>query len=129
MQVLFEGEDLSLLPNEVWWDAPAQPRKNATTQSIQAPPAQREGPETDSDDSDASSASLESLDNEEAGLPMDLDKKWRPVQLHSVLADLRQNEDTLKRVDALQKLEPLVRCVCLCSHAAAGAPEAAFLLL
>jgi hypothetical protein len=69
----------------------------------------QEAPVTDSEDSDASVASLEFSDNEELERPIDLDNKWRPVQLHNVLADIRQNENTVLRVEGFQKLEPMVR--------------------
>ena len=113
-EVLYDDADLSLLPGEIWWDAakPAPSRAAARPASAPAQEAEEErGVETDSEDSDASSeASLQPLDLEEPARAIDLDSKWRPVQLHHVLADLRQNEDTVKRVAALDKLEPLVRC-------------------
>lgn len=66
-------------------------------------------PDTDSEDSDASEASLEALDLDEGERAIDVDSKWRPVQLHHLGRDIRQQEDSNKRVAALQKMEQLVR--------------------
>ena len=66
--------------------------------------------ETDSDDSDADSeASIEALDTEEVEHPMDLDPKWRPIQLQTLAKQLRQTESSTDRVAALQKVEQLIR--------------------
>ena len=72
-----------------------------------------DAPLTDSDDSDAeSAASLEALSDASAddGRAMDLDSKWRPVQLHTVAKAVRDSSKTVAQVEALSKLEPLVRC-------------------
>ena len=72
-----------------------------------------DAPLTDSDDSDAESdASLEALSDASAddGRAMDLDAKWRPVQLHTVAKAARDSGKTVAQVEALSKLEPLVRC-------------------
>jgi hypothetical protein len=114
-EVLYDEEDLSLLPEEIWWVAPPPrtvPQHPGCGQ--RAPIVSEEGLLTDSDDSDASSASLEELDIEEGTRPIDVDAKWQPVQLHGVLADVRQSENTVKRVEALQQLEQLVRCAPPC---------------
>lgn len=69
-------------------------------------------PLTDSDDSDAESeASLEAFSDESAedGRAVDLDAKWRPVQLHTVAKAVRDSSKTVAQVEALNKLEPLVR--------------------
>jgi hypothetical protein len=112
LQVLFKNEDLSLLPAEVWWESraasSAQENPNRSTINTNSE-SEEEGPVTDSEDSDASVASLESFDNAELERPVDLDKKWRPLQLHNMLADIRQNENPVLRVESFQKLEPLVR--------------------
>lgn len=109
--VLFDDEELGLLPEEIWWQ---QAAPQLTQDRLRAHAAERgeaeSGPVTDSEDSDASSGSLAALDTEEVVPPIDVDKKWRPVQLHNVLADVRQSKDTVLRVAALQKIEQLVRC-------------------
>jgi hypothetical protein len=116
LEVLYDDAYLSLLPEEVWWDrtgtaaaaASAAAARKAASSSAARDDA---GPVTGSEDSDASSElSLEALDTEERVRPVDLDKKWRPVQLHTVLADVRQSEEPVKRLQALGSLEQLVRC-------------------
>ena len=127
--ILYDDADLSLLPQEIWWDQSAADNgrsqltaANVSTARAQhasanvTAPADVRGPVTDSEDSDASSLSLEPLDTEERVRPIDLDTKWRPVQLHHVLADLRQSEDQPKRVAALAMLEQLVRCLMDCCN-------------
>lgn len=114
--ILYDAEDLALLPEELWWveqQPPAAPPRTAARRREEqhAEGGDASAPVTDSDDSDASSASLQPLDLEEDERPIDVDKNWRPVQLHTVLADVRQSKDTVARVDALGKVEQLVRCV------------------
>lgn len=73
-----------------------------------------EAPLTDSDDSDAESeASLEALSDASAEdkQAVDLDAKWRPLQLHTVAKMVRDTSKTVAQVEALHKLEPLVRYV------------------
>jgi hypothetical protein len=41
---------------------------------------------------------------------LDLDAKWRPLQLHTVAKAIRDSSKTVAQVEALNKLEPLVRC-------------------
>jgi hypothetical protein len=79
---------------------------------LQATTGCNETPLTDSDDSDAESdASLEALSDSSAEdeRALDLDTKWRPVQLHNVAKAMRVSSKTAAQVEALNKLEPLVR--------------------
>ena len=62
-----------------------------------------QAPLTDSDDSDAESdVSLEALTDasEDEGRAMDLDAKWRPVQLHTVAKAVRDTGKTVAQVEA-----------------------------
>ena len=129
--MLYADEDLRLLPEELWWTPQPRPdarqhlaggaavarAAHAARSPVNLPEASAgDGPLTDSDDSDASSvASIEVAggcvddDGIGGGRALDLDKKWRPLQLHTVAAALRDSAKTVAQVDALQKLEQLVR--------------------
>lgn len=118
--MLYGDEDLSLLPEELWWTPRRPPpHPSAAAHAARSPiTAAGGGPLTDSDDSDASSeVSVEipggapEEDGVGGGRAMDLDKRWRPVQLHTLAAAMRDSSKTVAQVEALQKLEQLVRCV------------------
>eukprot|EP00892_Ulva_mutabilis_P011498 jgi/Ulvmu1/8720/UM047_0061.1 len=148
-QVLYTDEDLSLLPEELWWrpqhaashTVAAVSRSGRSTRSpnkhqggnaasaAHGAAQQDQGPLTDSDDSDASSeASIEVAggsaedDGPGGGRPLDVDKNWRPVQLHTVAAALRDSKKTVAQVEALSKIEQLVRAS-PASEVAKAAPE------